>query len=121
MMFEFPDWQPIYNLDIRDTAGSEDNRYQIYARPNVFIVLYSITSRATFLELEHIISRESIEGEQFPGIIVGYMANVFVIDLFSNKCDLVTQREVTYSEGLEFAKKYNCPFVEMRYYEKCTE
>ena len=67
-----------------------------------FLCVYSITSRASFDEI--VSFREQIlrvkDKDQVPMIIVG------------NKCDLDSERQVSFAEGKDLAKSFGCPFVE---------
>jgi len=67
-----------------------------------FLLVYSITARSTFLELETLLEQivRVKEREDMPIIIVG------------NKADLGSQRQVTTSEGEDFAKRHGCGFFE---------
>lgn len=90
-------------LDILDTAGQEEYmRDNYYRLGEGFLIVYSITMRDTFRSVnrfhDHIVS---VKGkEDIPLILVG------------SKCDLTEQRQVTTEEGVELAKKLNCPFFE---------
>jgi len=100
-------------LDILDTAGQEEfssMQDQWMREGQAFLVVYSITSRATFDEA--IIMREKIlrckEEEEPPIVLVG------------NKCDLEDQRQVQKSEGEELATEWgnNSNFFETSAKEK---
>jgi GTPase KRas protein len=64
--------------------------------------VYSISSRSTFERIERF--RDQItrvkDSEEIPLMLVG------------NKCDKVTEREVSREEGTSLAKKLNCEFIE---------
>ena len=93
-------------MDILDTAGQEEYRVlqdQYIHRGEGFVVMYSVTSRASFelvTKFQQKIFMVKDEEEYFPMVIVG------------NKCDLDDQREVTKDEGEELAKTIRCPFFE---------
>jgi len=100
-------------LDILDTAGQEEfssMQDQWMREGQAFLVVYSITSRATFDEA--IIMREKIlrckEEEEPPIVLVG------------NKCDLEDQRQVQKHEGEELATEWgtNSNFFETSAKEK---
>lgn len=65
-------------------------------------MVYSISQRLSFERVERF--REQImrakDTEYIPLILVG------------NKCDKVTEREVSREEGMGLAKKLNCEFIE---------
>jgi len=100
-------------LDILDTAGQEEfssMQDQWMREGQAFLVVYSITSRATFDEA--IIMREKIlrckEEEEPPIVLVG------------NKCDLEDQRQVNKTEGEQLAEEWgeNSSFFETSAKEK---
>lgn len=67
-----------------------------------FLLVYSITARSTFERIERF--REQIfrvkDVDNVPLMLVG------------NKCDRVTEREVTREEGLMMARRLGCDFIE---------
>jgi small GTP-binding protein len=95
-------------LRIFDTAGTSEFtaiRAGYMKEGSGFIVVYSVTSRGTFLALDD--QREQIyqvkdkdDSEIVPIIIVG------------NKADLDDQRTVTSDEGEDWAQAHNCAFAE---------
>eukprot|EP01098_Paradermamoeba_levis_P012643 TRINITY_DN5566_c0_g1_i2.p1 TRINITY_DN5566_c0_g1~~TRINITY_DN5566_c0_g1_i2.p1 ORF type:complete len:177 (-),score=26.44 TRINITY_DN5566_c0_g1_i2:59-589(-) len=93
-------------LEIYDTAGTQKFTFvrDMYMKSaNGFLLLYSITSRMSFTELQELRERiELVRGEKdFPCVVVG------------NKCDLVMERDVDREEGDSFAKQFeNCEFFE---------
>jgi len=90
-----------YLLNILDTSGQEG--YRAFIRPaihnyDVYVLFYSITSRASFCEV--LSFRDEIfkiKDEIWPKII-----------LVGNKADLQGERDVTYLEGTTCAKDL-CP------------
>jgi len=92
-------------LDILDTAGQEEYsamRDQYMRTGEGFILVYSITSRNSFEEISSF--REQInraKDDSTPPIVV-----------VGNKKDLEQERVVNYSEGVELAKSFRCPFLE---------
>ncbi|MHA2053889.1 MAG: Rab family GTPase [Candidatus Hodarchaeales archaeon] len=91
-------------LILHDTAGQE-----VFGRLRRFcyegsvgcIIVYDITRRPTFENLEHWIQDyRNIQGEEKPIVIIG------------NKIDLEDLRQVSTKEGEEFAKSVNLPFYE---------
>jgi len=92
-------------LDILDTAGQEEYsamRDQYMRTGQGFVMVYSITSRSSFDEINAF--REQIlrvkDKDSVPLVLAG------------NKCDLASERQVTTNEGQELAKSFGCPFVE---------
>jgi len=96
-----------YILDILDTAGTEQftAMRDLYMKTgHGFLLVYSITSKATFDALDELYHKIQIvkEHDAIPIVIVG------------NKCDLEDQRQVKLNEGDTLAKKYgsNASFME---------
>lgn len=92
-------------LDILDTAGQEEYlamREQYMRTGEGFLLVYAINSRNSLDELQ--VFHEQIQrvkdSENVPVLVVG------------NKCDLEVERQVSYDEGLAFAKLLGCPFME---------
>eukprot|EP00009_Paramoeba_aestuarina_P003523 CAMPEP_0201506296 /NCGR_PEP_ID=MMETSP0161_2-20130828/215_1 /ASSEMBLY_ACC=CAM_ASM_000251 /TAXON_ID=180227 /ORGANISM="Neoparamoeba aestuarina, Strain SoJaBio B1-5/56/2" /LENGTH=191 /DNA_ID=CAMNT_0047900343 /DNA_START=68 /DNA_END=643 /DNA_ORIENTATION=+ len=92
-------------LEILDTAGQEEFtalRDQWIRDCEGFVIIYSITSRSSFEQLPTF--QEQVfrvkDTEQLPIMLVG------------NKCDLEDKREVSTSEGAEFAKRHGAQFKE---------
>lgn len=92
-------------LDILDTAGQEEYlamREQYMRTGEGFLLVYAINFRNSLEELqtfyEQIIRVK--DTDDVPVLIVG------------NKSDLEIERQVSYEEGLEFAKSLGCPFLE---------
>jgi len=92
-------------LEVLDTAGQEEYtalRDQWIRDGEGFLLVYSISSRSTFERVERF--REQITRSKDTDIIP--------LMLVGNKCDKVTEREVSREEGLSLAKKLNCEFIE---------
>jgi len=92
-------------LDILDTAGQEEfssMQDQWMREGKGFLLVYTITSRATFDELHNLYDKilRSKENQKVPIVICG------------NKCDLESQREVSAEEGKQLAVSWGCPFFE---------
>mmetsp|Transcript_14139 Transcript_14139/g.26588 ORF Transcript_14139/g.26588 Transcript_14139/m.26588 type:complete len:198 (+) Transcript_14139:3422-4015(+) len=86
-----------------DTAGQEKYRALTsnYYRGAVGVMLvYDITNRTTFVNLVNWLAEA-----------MRYHQNGVTLMLVGNKID-VAQREVSFAEGEEFAKKYNLEFIE---------
>jgi len=92
-------------LEILDTAGQEEYsamRDQYIRRGEGFMIIYSITSRPTYENLQSLhdqILRVKDE-DFFPAVVLG------------NKCDLQKERQVTTEEGKQFADSIGAPFFE---------
>eukprot|EP00483_Globobulimina_turgida_P009375 UN09394 len=95
-------------LDILDTAGQEEfssMQDQWMREGKGFLLVYSITSRATFDEVamlrdKILRTKDDDEGNSVPIVLAG------------NKCDLDDQRQVQTQEGMQLAKEWNCEFFE---------
>lgn len=93
-------------LDILDTAGQEEYtalRDQWTREGKAFILVYSITSRATFEDVSAFKERIQLvhEDQVMPMVLVG------------NKVDLENERVVSTKEGEEMAAKLGrIPFIE---------
>ena len=93
-------------LEILDTAGTEQfaAMRDLYMKNGMgFLLVYSITSQATFGDLQEI--REQIlrvkDTDDVPMVLVG------------NKCDLESDREVGREQGQSLARSWgNCMFME---------
>ncbi|KAI8091423.1 ras-like protein 3 [Gilbertella persicaria] len=92
-------------LDVLDTAGQEEYsamREQYMRNGEGFILVYSITSRLSFEEVNTFYQqiRRVKDRDFFPMVLVG------------NKCDLESDRQVSSQEGRDLAKSFACPFIE---------
>jgi len=92
-------------LDVLDTAGQEEYsamREQYMRTGEGFLLVYAITSRASFDEIKGF--QQQIlrvkDKDYFPVIIV------------ANKCDLEYEREVSSQEGRDLARSFGCRFIE---------
>jgi len=91
-------------VEVIDTAGQEEYaalRDQWVREGQGFVLVYSITSRATFDRLE--VFRQSM-------LRVKRTKPIFM--LVGNKCDKSIEREVSREEGLELARTFECDFLE---------
>jgi GTPase KRas protein len=92
-------------LDILDTAGQEEYsamREQYMRTGEGFILVYSITNRASFEEMMTFYQQilRVKDQDHFPIVLVG------------NKSDLEQERVVSFQEGTELARKCQCKFIE---------
>ncbi|KAI8876945.1 ras protein [Backusella circina FSU 941] len=92
-------------LDVLDTAGQEEYsamREQYMRSGEGFLLVYSITSRSSFEEtsLFHSQIGRVKDKERFPMVLIG------------NKCDLSSNRQVTFQEGKNLAQSFGCEFLE---------
>ncbi|GAA5822280.1 hypothetical protein JCM10212_004282 [Sporobolomyces blumeae] len=94
-----------YLLEILDTAGQEDYtslRSQWIREGDGFLVVYSTTSRSSFLRIREFIQQITRvkDSDRVPIVLVG------------NKVDRINEREVDTEEGTQLAKSLGCEFVE---------
>ena len=91
-------------VEILDTCGEEiPEMLENYIKnSDGVVIVYSITSKSTFVDLEEIRSMciKAKDSETFPCILVG------------NKMDLQDERVITKEEGDELSKKWGCTFIE---------
>jgi len=95
-------------LDILDTAGQEEYsalRSQWIRSGEGFLILYSVTDRSSFEEVEtfrtQILQVKECDGSAAPPIV-----------LVGNKCDLEDDRKVPTQEGQHLAQQWRCDFYE---------
>eukprot|EP01098_Paradermamoeba_levis_P017309 TRINITY_DN98_c0_g2_i1.p1 TRINITY_DN98_c0_g2~~TRINITY_DN98_c0_g2_i1.p1 ORF type:complete len:211 (-),score=87.30 TRINITY_DN98_c0_g2_i1:797-1360(-) len=93
-------------LDILDTAGQEEYscmRDHYYQTGRGFLLAYAINDRTSFEEVLAIRSRilRVKDVEKVPMVLV------------ANKKDLEDSRVVSKTEGIELAKSFGCPFMEV--------
>jgi len=92
---------------ILDTAGQEEFRSitdQAIREGNGFLMVYSITSKLSFQDIDDIYARiDRIKEDE--------MSNISIV-VAANKCDLEESRQVTKSEGLILAKRLNAKYFE---------
>jgi len=95
-------------LDVLDTAGQEEYsalRSQWIRGGEGFLILYSITQRTSFDEVEgfrrQIFQVKDVDASEAPPIV-----------LVGNKADLTKDRDVSTQEGQHLAQQWGCPFFE---------
>ncbi|GFF49525.1 ras-like protein rasS [Aspergillus lentulus] len=117
-----------YFLSITDTAGQEEYR-GLFAlsnlRSDAFLLVYDITNASSLSALDYFMGLIDIEAEQRAednarllkelgdsarGVEVGMPPPVKIIA--GNKCDLKDNRVISAREGLEYARKHGCGFME---------
>jgi len=100
-------------LDVLDTAGQDDFaalRDAWMREAEGFLLVFSITKRATFDEAKELRTRIlRVKEDEDSGVH---------IVLVGNKCDLEDSRKVSYDEGQSLAKEWNCTFFETSAKEK---
>lgn len=109
-------------LEVLDTAGQEDYvslRDQWIRDGEGFVLVYSISSRASFQQLKSFYNqirrvKESSGSPSYPGSPIASSPSYgpSPIMLVGNKCDRVTEREVSTQEGASLARELGCEFVE---------
>src|SRR6201996_2687686 len=114
-------------LEVLDTAGQEEYialRDQWIRDGEGFVLVYSISSRSSFSRIQkfhHQIQRvkeaASAGSPTYPGSPLSQTMDSHAfgpapVMLVGNKCDRVTEREVSTQEGYSLAKELGCDFVE---------
>ncbi|KAF4548985.1 Ras-like protein 4 [Elsinoe fawcettii] len=104
-------------LEVLDTAGQEDYvslRDQWIRDGEGFVLVYSISSRASFQQLKSFYNqiRRVKEASGSPTFAGSPGLGPAPIMLVGNKCDRVTEREVSTQEGSSLARELGCDFVE---------
>lgn len=100
-----------YYLMLTDTAGQEEYR-GLWAASNLksdaFLLVYDITNTNSLDALEYFM--EMIDMEEEQRIDDGKVPPVKIVA--GNKCDLQAARQVKSAQGLEWARKRKCGFME---------
>ncbi|KAF2147475.1 uncharacterized protein K452DRAFT_323554 [Aplosporella prunicola CBS 121167] len=114
-------------LEVLDTAGQEEYtalRDQWIRDGEGFVLVYSISSRSSFARIQkfhHQIQRvkeSAFSGSPtYPGSPLSATSGAgssgpSPVMLVGNKCDRVTEREVSTQEGSALARELGCDFVE---------
>jgi GTPase KRas protein len=112
-------------LEVLDTAGQEEYialRDQWIRDGEGFVLVYSISSRSSFARIQRFhsqiqrVKETAMAGSPtYPGSPISASAPMFgqaPVMLVGNKCDRVTEREVSTQEGQALAKELGCDFVE---------
>ncbi|KAF1940742.1 ras-domain-containing protein [Clathrospora elynae] len=111
-------------LEVLDTAGQEEYialRDQWIRDGEGFVLVYSISSRSSFARIQRFHSqiqrvKEGAAGSPtYPGSPLSASPPMFgqaPVMLVGNKCDRVTEREVSTQEGQALAKELGCDFLE---------
>ncbi|KAI9798594.1 MAG: hypothetical protein M1833_004731 [Piccolia ochrophora] len=106
-----------YNLSLTDTAGQEEYR-GLWAASNLksdaFLLVYDITNADSLTALDYYVQLIEMETEQRADIdnaIPGAGASPVMI-VAGNKCDLAGMRQVKSVQGLEYARRNGCGFME---------
>lgn len=114
-------------LEVLDTAGQEEYialRDQWIRDGEGFVLVYSISSRSSFQRIEKFynqiqrVKENAASSPSFPGSPISMVSAASdgmphaPVMLVGNKCDRVTEREVSTQEGSALAKRLGCDFVE---------
>ncbi len=96
---------------LTDTAGQEEYR-GLWATSNLrcdaFLLVYDITNADSLTGLEHFIDLIDMETER--RLDAGGVGPVKIV--VGNKCDLQDRRQVKSQQGLEWARRHHCGFME---------
>ena len=95
----------LYEIEIVDIAGQSEFTlftYNTYAMGiNGYFLVYSIDDKSSFILIKKLNEKlDSLVGKNVPKILIG------------TKNDENEKREVSFEEGINFAKQLNCPFFE---------
>jgi Ras-related protein Rab-6A len=99
---EFKYKDKVYTFNLWDTIGQEIYRALnkiFFQNTKIVILVYDITSRKTFEELEY--WYEEVKKE---------LGDNFVLGIVGNKNDLYTEEKVTQDEGKKYAEEKNAKF-----------
>ncbi|KAI9844893.1 MAG: hypothetical protein M1837_005179 [Sclerophora amabilis] len=100
-----------YFLSLTDTAGQEEYR-GLWAASNLksdaFLLVYDITNPESLANLDHFV--QMIEMESESRMDAGGVTPVKIVA--GNKCDLAGMRQVKSVQGLEYARRHGCGFME---------
>ncbi|PYH41117.1 putative RAS small monomeric GTPase [Aspergillus saccharolyticus JOP 1030-1] len=117
-----------YFLSITDTAGQEEYRGLWTAanlKSDAFLLVYDITNQSSLHALDYFMDMIEIETEQraerchrlrqelgdsAAGLQVGMPPPVKIVA--GNKCDLKESRVIGAPQGLEYARRHGCGFME---------
>lgn len=115
-------------LEVLDTAGQEDYtalRDQWIRDGEGFVLVYCINSRTSFARIKkffkliHRVKESSYSSSpSYPGSPLSAASTAqgtyrpAPVMLVGNKCDRITEREVSTQEGIALAKELGCDFVE---------
>jgi len=110
-------------LEVLDTAGQEEYtalRDQWIRDGEGFVLVYSIASRSSFTRIQRFhnqiqrVKESSASSPSYPGSPLSSSSpnSPVPIMLVGNKCDRVTEREVSTQEGNALARDLGCEFVE---------
>jgi len=93
-------------FDIIDTAGQEGNLTnldQLIGQSNGFVLVYDITSKQSYEEVQTFCDRVlNIKHNRRPAIV-----------LVGNKSDRGDRREIGFDQGMSLGRKWNCKFWEV--------
>jgi GTPase KRas protein len=114
-------------LEVLDTAGQEEYialRDQWIRDGEGFVLVYSISSRSSFARIQKFYNQiqrvkeaaaagsPTFAGSPLSQTMGNQSPGPAPVMLVGNKCDRVTEREVSTQEGSALAKQLNCDFVE---------
>jgi GTPase KRas protein len=113
-------------LEVLDTAGQEEYvslRDQWIRDGEGFVLVYSISSRASFQRIKKFYSQIQRVKDSAQAASPTYPGSPSIptpaaapgpasVMLVGNKCDRVTEREVSTQEGAALARELGCEFVE---------
>jgi Ras-related protein Rab-2A len=95
------------DLQLWDTCGQEKFRSitkQYFRNANGIIIVFDLTSKSSFLEVDNWIediNKNGVNKEEVGILLLG------------NKYDLISERQISYSQATEYAKKHNFEYIEV--------
>ena len=95
------------DLQIWDTCGQEKFRSftkQYFRDANGIIMVFDLTSLKSFLEVDQWIEDINTNGVNKEEVS---------ILLLGNKCDLISERQISFVKASEYAKKHNFEYIEV--------
>lgn len=111
-------------LEILDTAGAGPGHFEDFQDSWIhngegFILVYSISSRSSFLQVQSLYKQiQRLKGpfelntSNTSSTASSYPATHVPVMLVGNKCDKCMEREVSVQEGFALAQEIGCQFVE---------
>lgn len=94
----------IVKLQMWDTAGQERFKaisVNYFRSAQAFIFVFDLSKKDSFLNIEN-----------WAQIALSYNKNSTKSILIGNKCDLIEERQVSFTEAIEFSKKYDMAYLE---------
>ncbi|CAJ2503089.1 Uu.00g104830.m01.CDS01 [Anthostomella pinea] len=104
-----------FSLEVLDTAGEEAYatlRDQWVRNGQGFLLVYSISSRASFTAIGNLFQQVLREKDWNPQYVAASSPKNLPIVIVGNKSDRLAERHVSVTEGSDLAEKLGCGFIE---------